>query len=100
MKSAILLVDDEEYVTAALKRALMDDPYEISTAASGEDGLGVMEERHFKLVISDERMPGMGGAEFLSRVRVKYPDTIRILLTGHASVESTMKAVNSGEVYR
>src|SRR6266568_3662538 len=100
MKNSILLVDDEEYVIAALKRALMDDPYEISSATSGEEGLGVMEEKRFKLVISDERMPGMGGAELLSAVREKYPDTVRILLTGHASIESTIKAVNNGEVYR
>ena len=100
MKSAILLVDDEEFVITALRRALLDEPYEISAATSGEEGLQLMGERRFKLVISDERMPGMDGAEFLAKVKGKYPDTVRILLTGHASIESTMKAVNSGEIYR
>ena len=100
MNDAILLVDDETHVISSLKRALMDDLYQVSSATSGEDALRVMAGQRFKVVISDERMPGMGGAEFLSYVRDRYPDTIRIMLTGHASIESTMKAVNSGEIYR
>lgn len=100
MNNAILLVDDEDNVIKALQRALLDEPYEIHTARSGEEGCTLLVLRSFKVVISDERMPGMGGAEFLSLVRVKHPDTIRIMLTGHASLEATMRAVNSGEIYR
>ena len=100
MKNAILLVDDEANVTAALKRALMDEDIDIHTADSGEAGLEKMGMDNFKIVISDERMPGMGGAEFLSLVKERYPETLRMMLTGHASIESTMKAVNSGEIYR
>jgi two-component system, probable response regulator PhcQ len=100
MHDAILIVDDESHVIAALKRSLMDDCYQITGATSGEEALQHMGQQRFKVVISDERMPGMGGAEFLSIVCGRYPETIRIILTGHASIEATMKAVNSGEIYR
>lgn len=100
MESSILLVDDEPNVVAALTRALLDEPYSINTAQGGDEALQVMASRRFKVIISDERMPGMAGAEFLSVVRERFPETVRIMLTGHASLEATMKAVNSGEIYR
>jgi len=100
MKNKILLVDDESNVLSALKRALFDEPLEIITATSGEDALEIMKGQHFKVVISDERMIGMQGSEFLARIRAQHPDTIRIMLTGHATLEAAMKAVNEGEIYR
>src|ERR1035437_9142856 len=100
MKNTILLVDDEANVLSALQRALFEEPYEVLTATSGEDGLKQLISHRVKVIISDERMPGMDGSEFLSAVREKYPETVRIMLTGHASLESAMKAVNSGEIYR
>jgi DNA-binding NtrC family response regulator len=54
----------------------------------------------FKVIVSDERMIGMQGSEFLAQVRSVYPTTIRIMLTGHATLEAAMKAVNEGEIYR
>ena len=100
MKNSILIVDDEAPVIAALKRALLDEPFEVYGASSGEEALRLMSQQPFKVVISDERMPGMDGAKFLSHVRLRHPETVRIMLTGHASVEATMRAVNSGEIYR
>ncbi|TWJ19451.1 response regulator [Geobacter argillaceus] len=100
MNNSILLVDDEVNVLAALKRALMEEPYEVFVATSGDEALRLMAAQRFKVVVSDEQMPGISGAIFLAKVREQYPDTVRIMLTGHASVESTMKAVNSGEIYR
>lgn len=100
MNNRILLVDDESNVLSALKRALFDEPLEIVTAAGGEQALEIMAEKRFKLVISDERMAGMQGSELLSLVRQYYPDTVRIMLTGHATLEAAMKAVNDGEIYR
>ena len=100
MNNAILLVDDEAHVISALKRALLDEPYDVVGAASGEEALQLMTQQRFKVVISDERMPGMDGAEFLDHVRRLHPETVRIMLTGHASIEATMRAVNSGEIYR
>ena len=96
----ILLVDDEVSVTAALKRALLDEEVVVNVAGSGEDALCLFESTQFKVVISDECMPGMDGAEFLSRVKERYPQTVRIMLTGHASLKTALKAVNSGEIYR
>jgi len=100
MKSPILLVDDEVNVLSALSRALMDEPFEIVTAQSGEEALRLLERQRFKLIISDERMSGMQGSELLAIVRDKYPETVRMLLTGHATLESALKAVNQGEIYR
>ncbi len=100
MNDRILLVDDEPNVLAALKRVFGDEPYEIVTAESAEKGLEEFAARPFKAVISDERMPGMDGAAFLAIVRERYPEVARILLTGYASIEATMKAVNNGEIYR
>lgn len=101
MNNKILLVDDESHVLSSLVRALFDEPYDILTAENGESGLVVLEKNpEIKVIISDERMPGMGGAEFLARVKDSAPQIIRIMLTGHASLESTMKAVNTGEIYR
>jgi two-component system, probable response regulator PhcQ len=102
MRDAILIVDDEPGVIAALKRVLLEEPYDVLAAAGGEEGLKLLkrEAGRVKVVLSDERMPGMPGAAFLAVVREYYPDTVRIILTGHASIESMMKAVNSGEIYR
>lgn len=100
MNSSILLVDDETNVLAALKRSLMDEPYVIASANSGDEAIVRMIEQPFKVVISDERMPNMDGSELLGIIRERWPETVRIMLTGHASVEATMRAVNSGEIYR
>jgi len=100
MNNRILLVDDEANVLSALKRALFDEPLEIKSATSAEDALGIMQEEYFKVVVSDERMIGMQGSDFLAQVRASYPNTIRIMLTGHATLEAAMKAVNEGEIYR
>lgn len=100
MDSAILLVDDEPNVLSALSRALFDEPYETVTRTSAEQALDLMGRRRFKVVVSDERMPGMQGAEFLGHVRRLHPETVRILLTGHATLEAAMRAVNAGGIYR
>lgn len=100
MKKTLLLVDDEPFVINSLRRALADEPYEILTAGSGQEGLALFAEHRVGVVVSDEKMPGMGGAEFLAAVRERYPETIRIMLTGHASIDATMRAVNQGEIYR
>ena len=69
MNSKVLLVDDEIHVLSALKRALVEEPYEIQSATSGEQALEIMQSHVFKVVMSDERMIGMQGSEFLSLVR-------------------------------
>jgi DNA-binding NtrC family response regulator len=96
----LLLVDDEPYVLESLRRLLADEPYDIHTACGAEEGLALCTEHPMGVVVSDERMPGMSGTEFLSIVRERFPGVVRILLTGHASVESAMRAVNDGGIYR
>ena len=98
--NTILIVDDEPHVISALVRGLDEEPYRITGRSGGVEALQAMAQQTFKVVISDEKMPGMDGAEFLAQVRALYPETIRIMLTGHASIEATMRAVNNGEIYR
>lgn len=100
MKYKLLFVDDDQKVTQGIKRNLDDLDYEIFTAQSGDEALEILSREPISVVVSDEKMPGMTGAEFLSKVKDIYPDTVRIILTGQASLEATVKAINEGEVYR
>jgi two-component system probable response regulator PhcQ len=100
ISATILLVDDEPNVTDALKRALRREPYEILTAISGPAAQDLLERHHVDVVISDEQMPGMSGSVFLSAVRKQFPHTIRMILSGQASLEAAVRAINEGEVYR
>ncbi|MBW1715479.1 MAG: response regulator [Deltaproteobacteria bacterium] len=100
MEHTILIVDDEPFITEILTEALSRGPYVILAAGSAEDALGLLAQIQVDVIISDEKMPGMSGSEFLAVVRKKYPDTIRMILTGHGSLESAMRAINEGEIYR
>ena len=97
---SLLLVDDEENILNSLKRTFRKEQYKIVTAKSGMEGLSVIGKEKISLVLSDHRMPGMEGVEFLNEVRQKSPDTIRMMLTGYADMQSVMNAINHGEVYR
>jgi response regulator RpfG family c-di-GMP phosphodiesterase len=81
-RPVVLLVDDEAYILAALKRVLRREPYEVVTAASPQEGLGVLAQRAVRVVVSDQKMPGASGISFLRDVAVRYPATRRVLLTG------------------
>jgi type II secretory ATPase GspE/PulE/Tfp pilus assembly ATPase PilB-like protein/FixJ family two-component response regulator/RNA polymerase subunit RPABC4/transcription elongation factor Spt4 len=96
----VLFVDDEEGVLSAMRRIFMDENYQILTATSGEKALGVLETQLVHLLVSDHRMPGMTGAELLKTVKERWPETIRIMLTGHADVNSIMGAVQDGAVFK
>jgi two-component system probable response regulator PhcQ len=98
--ATILLVDDEANVTDALKRAFRREPYEFLTATSGAAALELLGRFPVHVVISDEQMPGMSGSEFLSAVRKQYPHSIRMILSGQASLDAAVRAINEGEVYR
>ena len=78
----ILCVDDEPNILSSLRRLLRPHGYQIVVASSGAEGLQLMEGQSFDLVVSDMRMPEMDGARFLELVRARWPDTVRILLTG------------------
>lgn len=96
----LLFVDDEEGVLHALRRIFIDENYTVLTANSGENALRMLDERQVHLLITDHRMPGMTGAELLKTVRERWPETIRIMLTGYADVNSIMGAVKEGAVYK
>jgi len=98
--ATLLFVDDEPNILNALRRLFRPLGYKIHTAGGGAEGLALLEQEPVDLVISDMRMPNMDGAQFLERVRQKWPDTMRILLTGYADVSSTIAAINKGEIYR
>ena len=100
MQHAVLVVDDEPAIRDMLTKALSREPYEILCAGSAEEALDIIAQEPVDVVLSDEKMPGMSGTEFLAIVRRKYPDTIRMILTGHASLESAIHAINKGEIYR
>lgn len=96
----ILFVDDEPNVTAALKRSLRREPYVVLRAESAEEAMKILADQAIDVVVSDEQMPGVSGSEFLSVVRRQYPRTIRMILTGQASLDAAIRAINDGGVYR
>ena len=96
----LLLVDDEPGVLRALTRVFRQEAYEVLTAANAVEGLACLRAQTIHLVISDYLMPGMNGAEFLKQVKQLSPDTLRIMLTGHADTGAVMGAINEGAVYK
>jgi two-component system probable response regulator PhcQ len=100
MTHVVLFVDDEPNVTEALKRALRKEPYTVLSAGSAEEALRILSREPVDVVVTDERMPGMPGSELLAVVCRQYPDTVRIILTGHASLQAALVAINKGEIYR
>jgi len=99
-QQAVLFVDDEPNILSALKRLFRPQGYQIFTAESGAAGLEIISQNKIDLVISDMRMPEMNGAQFLEKVRIASPESIRILLTGFADISSTVDAINKGQIYR
>ena len=100
MTARILFVDDEPSVLRSYQR-LMGLDYELDTAEGAEEGLKMLEgQGPYGVVVSDMRMPGMNGAEFLSVVRQNYPNSVRMLLTGQADMDDTISAVNNGQIFR
>lgn len=96
----VLCVDDEANILSALRRLLRPHGFQVIVAESGQAGLTVLESTPVDLVISDMRMPEMDGSKFLEHVRQRWPDTMRLLLTGYADVSSIIEAINRGEIYR
>jgi two-component system NtrC family sensor kinase len=96
----ILCVDDEPNVLNSLRRLFIDENYTILTAASAQEGLELLAGERVQIVISDYRMPNMNGVEFLSEVRTRWPDTVRIVLSGYADTASIVSAINEGQIYK
>ena len=99
VKHSILLVDDEPEILFSLK-SLLRREFELFTAESGEDALRILSQQPVDIVMTDQRMPNMSGAELIEEVRRQHPDTIRIIFTGYADSKAVVDAINRGEVYR
>ncbi len=95
----ILYVDDDLEILDAAKRRCRK-LFEIVTAQSAQAGLDSLQEGNFSVVLSDLRMPGMDGIQFLTKVRERSPETVRIMLTGNADLEAATQAVNDGNIFR
>jgi two-component system response regulator HupR/HoxA len=95
----ILVVDDEVGVVESIELLLNED-YRVFTALGGKDGLEILEREEIDLVIVDERMPGMRGVEFLERAVTARPRAVRMLITAETDVNSIVRAINEGRIYR
>lgn len=100
MKPIVLFVDDERSVLDSLRLVLRKEPYQVMVADSAEAGMAILEKHDVAVVVSDERMPGVTGAVFLAQVRERFPKTVRIMLTGQATLEAVVHAINEGQIYR
>ncbi|MGE5622593.1 MAG: EAL domain-containing protein, partial [Bacillota bacterium] len=96
----LLLVDDESNILAALKRLLRRDGYNILTANGGQEGLELLAKHDVDVIVSDQRMPGMTGVEFLRHAKGLCPDTVRIVLSGYTELQSVTDAVNEGAIFK
>jgi response regulator RpfG family c-di-GMP phosphodiesterase len=100
MSQKILLVDDDPYVLRGYARRLQDQ-FELDTAQGGQEGLAAVEATGpYAVVVADMRMPEMDGVQLLSRIKEVAPDTVRIMLTGNADMQTAIEAVNKGNIFR
>ncbi len=100
MKSTVLLVDDDPNLTAALRRRLHKEGYHVLEAHSGKQALALLSEESVDVLVTDEKMPGMAGSELVALVARRQPDVIRMILSGQATLDAAIRAINGGQIYR
>ena len=96
----VLFVDDEERLLKSLKRGFLDEPYNTLFANSGKEALEILEKKDVHVLVTDMRMPEMGGLELLKIVKEKNPNIIRMVLSGYTQVATLLTAINQGEIYK
>lgn len=96
----LLIVDDEANILAALTRLFRRDGYRLLRAESGCEALALLAEHEVGVIISDQRMPNMSGVQFLGKARERWPDTVRIMLSGYTDLASVTDSVNHGAIYK
>lgn len=96
----VLYVDDEVNLLKALKRTVIEEPFELLTSASGQEGLEILATQPVQVVISDLRMPEMSGLEFLKQVEALYPNTVRVILSGHVDLNTLDEAFSTLNIFR
>ncbi len=97
--SNILLVDDEPLLLSSLSRVLRLH-YTVFTAENGVQALDIIQRNKIKVIVSDQRMPGMLGHELLGKVKDLSPNTVRLLLTGYSDLDAILNSVNAGQIFR
>ena len=96
----ILFVDDEVNILKALKRLTRHETWNVLCASRGREALEMMERQPAQVVVSDQRMPEMSGVDMLQAVRDRWPDVVRMMLTGYTEMNVAVDAINRGEIYR
>ena len=96
----ILFVDDEVNLRKSLERLFRLEPVATYLASSAEEALRILEREQIQVVVSDQRMPGMTGAELLAEVRERHPDVVRMMLTGDTEIDVAVAAINRGQIFR
>ena len=96
----LLIVDDEQKIISALKRVLRKESFECFFAMSGEEALSIIENNEIHVILSDLDMPGMDGIALLKKVKKRYPDIIRLILSGRSDSQTVLNAVNDGNILR
>ena len=100
MAEEILFVDDEEYILDIAQQIFAERDITILTAVSADEALDIIRKHEIAVLVSDNHMPGMKGIDLLSRVKALSPDTVKILMTGFADLETALDAINRVEVFR
>jgi len=100
MEKSLLVVDDEEYIIASLKRLFRREDMTVISAKTGEEAIELLKANKVAVIISDQLMPNMTGVEFLSKAREIQPDTIRIVLSGYSDIKSITDSINEGAIWR
>lgn len=99
-KNTVLFVDDEPHVLTAIRRAVIDEPFDSLFAGSAKEALQLMEQKSISVIVTDMRMPVMDGLVLLRIVREKYPRTIRMVLSGYTQLSQVLATVNQGEIFQ
>ncbi|TWU60255.1 Hydrogenase transcriptional regulatory protein hupR1 [Rubripirellula tenax] len=97
---SILIVDDDVNLLSGLRRTLHSQPYDLFTANSAEIAIDMFRRKAFDLVVVDQKMSGLTGSELITWIAKEFPETVRLMLTGHADVNMMMDAINKGKVFR
>ena len=95
----VLIVDDEVRSQEALRRTL-DEEFEVFAASSAEEAQAIMEREFIQIVLSDQRMPGTSGVQFLKQVRSNWPDAVRIIISGYTDSQDIIAGINDAGIYQ
>jgi len=96
----VLFVDDEEKLLRSLKRGLIDEPYNTLFVNSGKKALEILKDNEVHVLVTDMRMPEMGGLDLLRIVKKEYPHVVRMVLSGYTQTTTLLTAINQGEIYK